>query len=56
MATGKLLADAQHAAVAIEHGCTLVTCDSDFSRFPRLRWHHPLAPTKAFCSHLAVSD
>ncbi|HLU81759.1 MAG TPA: type II toxin-antitoxin system VapC family toxin [Trueperaceae bacterium] len=41
-ATGKLVADAQHAAVAVEHGCTLVTVDADFSRFPGLRWHHPL--------------
>jgi uncharacterized protein len=41
-ATGKLVADAQHAAVAIEHGCTLVTTDSDFDRFPGLRWLHPL--------------
>lgn len=41
-AAGKLVADAQHAAVAIEHGCTLVTTDSDFDRFPGLRWHHPL--------------
>lgn len=46
-ATGKLLADAQHAAVAIEHGCTLVTTDSDFNRFPDLRWHHPLRPPQA---------
>ena len=43
-ATGKLVADAQHAAVAIEHGCTFVTTDSDFARFPKLRWQHPLAP------------
>ncbi len=43
-ATGKLVADAQHAAVAVEHGCTIVTTDSDFSRFPGLRWHHPLGP------------
>ena len=41
-AAGKLVADAQHAAVAIEHGCTLVTTDSDFDRFPGLRWRHPL--------------
>lgn len=41
-ASGKLVADAQHAAVAIEHGCTLVTTDSDFDRFPGLRWRHPL--------------
>lgn len=39
-ATGKLVADAQHAAVAIEHGCTWVTRDRDFSRFAALglRW------------------
>ena len=43
-ATGKLVADAQHAALAVEHGCTLVTTDSDFDRFPGLRWHHPLRP------------
>lgn len=41
-ATGKLAADAQHAAVAIEHGCTLVTTDADFNRFPKVRWQHPL--------------
>jgi hypothetical protein len=32
-ATGKLVADAQHAAIAVEHGCTMVSTDSDFSRF-----------------------
>ena len=41
-ANGKLVADAQHAAVAIEHGCTIVSTDADFGRFPRLRWQHPL--------------
>ena len=43
-ATGKLVADAQHAAIAIEHGCTMVSTDSDFDRFPGLRWQHPLRP------------
>jgi len=41
-AGAKLVADAQHAAVAVEHGCTMVTTDSDFDRFPGLRWQHPL--------------
>lgn len=41
-ATGKLVADAQHAAVAVEHACTLVTTDADFDRFPGLDWRHPL--------------
>jgi len=41
-ASGKLVADAHHAAVAVEHGCTLATTDADFDRFPTLRWQHPL--------------
>ena len=41
-ATGKLVADAQHAAVAMEHGCTMVSADRDFARFPELKWRHPL--------------
>jgi toxin-antitoxin system PIN domain toxin len=41
-ANGKLVADAQHAAIAIEHGCTMVSSDSDFDRFSGLRWQRPL--------------
>jgi predicted nucleic acid-binding protein len=29
-------------AIAIEHGCTLITTDADFARFPGVRWQHPL--------------
>jgi len=32
-ATGKFIGDIQHAALAIEHGCTWVTRDSDFKKF-----------------------
>ena len=32
-ARGKLVADAQHAALALEHGCTWVTRDHDFKKF-----------------------
>jgi toxin-antitoxin system PIN domain toxin len=32
-ARGKLVADAQYAAVALEHGCTWVTRDTDFEVF-----------------------
>jgi uncharacterized protein len=41
-ATGKLAADAQHAALAISEGCTWVTRDGDFARFEPhgLRWRH----------------
>ena len=45
-ATGKLVADAQHAAIAVEHGCTMVSTDSDFDRFAGLRWQHPLRPDR----------
>lgn len=41
-AAGKLVADARHAAVAIENGCTMVATDSDYDPFPGLRWRHPL--------------
>lgn len=40
-ARGSLVADAAHAAVAIEHGATWVTFDRDFGRFPGLRWEVP---------------
>lgn len=33
--SGKKVADVQLAAVAIEHGCTLVSHDRDFQRFER---------------------
>ncbi len=42
-AKGNLTSDAFIAALAIESGCELVTTDRDFSRFPGLRWRHPLA-------------
>jgi toxin-antitoxin system PIN domain toxin len=35
--------DAHLAAIAIEHGLTLCSTDSDFSRFPGLQWRNPLA-------------
>ena len=40
---GPLVTDAYLAALAIEHGCELVTTDSDFARFKGLRWRHPLS-------------
>ena len=41
-ATGKLVADAQHAALAMAEGATWVTRDGDFARFAQhgLRWQH----------------
>jgi toxin-antitoxin system PIN domain toxin len=43
-ATGNLLMDAHLAALAIEHGCELASCDTDFAKFPGLRWINPLMP------------
>jgi predicted nucleic acid-binding protein len=40
-ARGNLLADAYLAALILESGCTLVTSDRDFARFPGLRWQLP---------------
>ncbi len=40
---GNLVADAYLAALAIESGSEWITTDRDFSRFPGLRWRHPLA-------------
>jgi toxin-antitoxin system PIN domain toxin len=42
-AAGNLTTDAHLAALAIEHGAELCSADSDFSRFPGLRWTNPLA-------------
>lgn len=40
---GNLTSDAHLAALAIEHGAELCSHDTDFARFPGLRWHDPLA-------------
>jgi hypothetical protein len=42
-AAGNLTSDAQLAALAIEHGAELCSCDTDFARFAGLRWLDPLA-------------
>jgi predicted nucleic acid-binding protein len=39
---GNLVTDAHLAALAIEHGAELCSCDADFSRFPGVRWLDPL--------------
>jgi len=42
-AVANLVTDAHMAALAIEHGCELASTDSDFARFPKLKWRNPLA-------------
>lgn len=41
---GNLISDAHLAALAIEHGLTLCSADTDFARFSELRWLDPVAP------------
>src|ERR1035437_771414 len=41
-ATGNLIPDAYLVALAIESGSEWITTDHGFTRFPGLRWRHPL--------------
>ena len=38
-----MVPDAQLAAVAIEHGLTIFSADTDFARFSEINWVNPLA-------------
>lgn len=40
---GNLVPDAQLAALALEHGLTVYSTDTDFARFREIRWQNPLA-------------
>ena len=42
-AVANLVTDAHLAALSVEHGCELISTDSDFSRFPGIRWRNPLS-------------
>lgn len=39
---GNLVPDAQLAALALEHGLTVCSTDTDFARFPDVEWQNPL--------------
>lgn len=39
---GNLIPDAHLAALALEHGVGVCSADSDFARFPQLRWVNPV--------------
>lgn len=42
-AVGNLVPDAMLAALALEHGLTVCSADTDFAGFAEVRWHNPLA-------------
>jgi len=41
---GNLVSDVHLAALAIEHGLTVCSADTDFARFREIQWVNPLAP------------
>ncbi|MBA3277168.1 MAG: PIN domain-containing protein [Geodermatophilaceae bacterium] len=41
---GNLISDAHLAALAIEHGLTMCSADTDFARFPEVTWINPVRP------------
>lgn len=41
---GNQISDAQLAALAIEHGLTVCSADTDFARFREISWENPLEP------------
>ena len=42
-ATGNLITDVYLAALAREHGLTVISTDADFARFSNLKWLNPLS-------------
>lgn len=47
--TGNLVPDAQPAATAVQHGAELVSAETDYMRFPGLRWINPLSASPLPC-------
>jgi predicted nucleic acid-binding protein len=41
---GNLVSDAHLAALAVEHDAIVITYDTDFGRFPGVRWTRPTMP------------
>ncbi len=39
---GNLVSDAHLAAIAVEHGLTICSADTDFARFREIQWENPL--------------
>jgi len=55
--TGNLVPDAQLAALAIENGVEIASADTDFLRFPGLRWMNPLSARLPAAPHeIRVGD
>jgi uncharacterized protein len=44
--SGDMIPDAQLAAIAIEHGLTVCSADTDFARFSEIRWENPISSAR----------
>ena len=44
--TANTVLDAMLAALAVENGLTVMSADTDFARFPEIRWENPLTPSR----------
>jgi len=47
---GNLVPDAHLAALALEHGLTVVSTDTDFARFPGVAWLNPVSAAALLAS------
>ncbi|MHB1172715.1 MAG: TA system VapC family ribonuclease toxin [Lacisediminihabitans sp.] len=45
--SGNLIPDAHLAALALEHGVPVVSCDTDFARFSEVTWINPVLPRRS---------
>jgi toxin-antitoxin system PIN domain toxin len=54
--TGNLIADAHLAALAIEHGLTVCSADSDFARFAGISWINPMTDDSVAATRGSGSD
>lgn len=43
---GNLVTDVHLAAIALEHGLTICSADTDFARFTEVRWLNPIADAR----------
>jgi len=42
-AVGNRIPDAYHAALALETGCSWISADRGFARYPGVKWQHPFS-------------
>lgn len=53
---GRVISDAQLAALALEHGLTVHSADTDFARFPEVTWKNPLSLIGSATSNVSAEE